>query len=138
MPPRASLRLVVDTNVLISSLISVEMMELARRIVRHHRILYSVEQLLEFQQVMTRPKLKGRIIVAHQDELVSSLSLHGELVQVHSDVQVCRDPDDDHLLALCKDGKANMLLTGDKDLLVLKRFTGTRILSPSEFLRLRP
>jgi predicted nucleic acid-binding protein len=51
-------------------------------------------------------------------------------------VQVCRDPNDDFLLALCKDGKANFLLSGDKDLLVIDVFETTQIVSLSDFEKL--
>lgn len=138
MPPRASLRLVVDTNVLVSSLISVNMMEVMRRITARHVLLYSTEQMAEFMQVMVRPKLKGRILGKHMEELTSGLAVHGELVTVHSVVELCRDPDDNYLLALSKDGKADFLITGDDDLLVLKKFLRTRIISPSEFKLLNP
>ena len=134
MPPRANLRLVVDTNVLISSLISIPMMAVIRLAVQKHIVLFSVEILKEFKDVMDRPKLKGRIIDAHKNELTSSLLVEGELILVTRDVNICRDPFDDHLLAFCKDGKADLLITGDKDLLVLKKFGRTRIVAPAQFL----
>lgn len=137
MPPRASLRLVVDTNVLVSSLISVNMMAVIRSIARSHVLLYSTEQLAEFNQVLVRPKLKGRILGMHLEELTASLAAHGELVAVSSVVGLCRDPDDNYLLAMSKDGKADFLITGDDDLLVLKKFLRTRIISPAEFKLLR-
>lgn len=61
------------------------------------------------------------------------LETHGELVEVRSEVQICRDIKDNFLLALAKDGKADYLLTGDEDLLMLKQFEQTKILSYSEF-----
>ncbi len=64
-----------------------------------------------------------------------SLAQNGVLVELISEVDVCRDPDDNHLLALCKDGKVDLLITGDKDLLVLKRFGKTRILAPADFIK---
>ena len=48
---------------------------------------------------------------------------------------VCRDPDDDHILASAVSGKVDCLLTGDEDLLVLKNFQGIPILKPSDFWR---
>ena len=47
-------------------------------------------------------------------------------------VTVCRDADDNFLLALCLDGHADFLITGDQDLLVLKAFGSTRIISWAE------
>ena len=52
---------------------------------------------------------------------------------------ISRDPDDDYLLALAKVGKADILITGDKDLLVLEKYGRTRVLNArafaEEFLR---
>ena len=58
-----------------------------------------------------------------------------ELIEVRSTVNVCRDPDDNFLLALAKDGKANYLLTGDEDLLILKNFGKTSIVTIASFLK---
>jgi putative PIN family toxin of toxin-antitoxin system len=46
---------------------------------------------------------------------------------------VCRDPDDDVVLATALSGRADYLVTGDDDLLTLTRYHGIRILSPREF-----
>jgi uncharacterized protein len=48
--------------------------------------------------------------------------------------RVCRDKDDDVVLATALAGKADIIVTGDDDLLVLKKFRGIRILSPRKFL----
>lgn len=134
MPPRAKLRCVVDTNVWVSALLSPPMMRLARTLAARHRLLFSVEQLREFKEVIERPRLARYMTGTHQRELVAGMAADGELVLVISSVRVCRDPDDDHLLALCKDGQADVLITGDKDLLVLGHFGSTRIIAPSHFL----
>lgn len=46
----------------------------------------------------------------------------------------CRDPKDNQILDLCWAGQARFLVTGDKDLLTLKSFRGTKILRPKDFL----
>ncbi len=46
---------------------------------------------------------------------------------------VCRDPDDDHILATAVAGNCECIISGDKDLLVLKQFGDIKIFSPSEF-----
>ncbi len=46
---------------------------------------------------------------------------------------VSRDPDDDNILATAVAGNCECIITGDKDLLVLKQFEGIKILSPREF-----
>ena len=50
-----------------------------------------------------------------------------------STVDTCRDPNDNFLLALAKDGKANYLITGDQDLLVLQAFEGTQVKTFADF-----
>ena len=58
-----------------------------------------------------------------------------DLIQVKSVVNVCRDPKDNFLLALAKDGKADYLLTGDKDLLDLRKFGKTKIITITDFIK---
>jgi len=47
---------------------------------------------------------------------------------------VCRDADDDEVLATALAAQADIILTGDKDLLALKEYQGIRILSPRQFV----
>jgi len=56
-----------------------------------------------------------------------------EIVNVTSEISQCRDPKDNFLLSLAIDGKADYLLSGDKDLLVLKKIGNTEIKTISEF-----
>jgi predicted nucleic acid-binding protein len=55
-------------------------------------------------------------------------------IQVTSTVNTCRDPKDNFLLALSQDGKATHLLTGDNDLLDLKKHGRTKILTITQYL----
>ncbi|MGI9165717.1 MAG: putative toxin-antitoxin system toxin component, PIN family [Pyrinomonadaceae bacterium] len=48
---------------------------------------------------------------------------------------VCRDPDDDNVLAAAISGECDCIITGDKDLLVLKHYQGINIFSPRDFLK---
>ena len=48
--------------------------------------------------------------------------------------QVCRDPEDDNILAAAVSADCDCIITGDKDLLVLKQYEGVQILSPRHFL----
>ena len=50
--------------------------------------------------------------------------------------RVCRDKNDDMVLATALAGKTDVIVTGDDDLLVLKKFGGIRIVSPRQFLEL--
>lgn len=50
--------------------------------------------------------------------------------------RICRDRDDDQVLATARTGAADIIVTGDEDLLVLREFEGIRILTPRRFLEL--
>lgn len=51
---------------------------------------------------------------------------------------VCRDPDDDWVLAAAVAGRAEMVVSGDKDLLSLKKYQGVPILTPRQFIERQP
>ena len=55
-------------------------------------------------------------------------------VQLRGTVKECRDPNDDMFLECAMRAKADLLIAGDKDLLVLGSYKGTRILTPADYL----
>ena len=65
---------------------------------------------------------------------VADLGLSAVQVKSPGVVTVCRDPDDNKLLETAVVGRADCLVTGDQDLLVLDPFQGIPILTPAEFL----
>ena len=128
-------RVVIDTNLLISFLINKSYSRIDHQIKEGSiRLLFSDELLLEFIEVVNRPKLKKYFSKSDVDAILSTLNTVADLIQVTHKVDVCRDSKDNFLLALCEAGKANFLLTGDKDLLTMKKFGVTKILTISEFL----
>jgi uncharacterized protein len=58
-------------------------------------------------------------------------------MRIRGTVRVCRDPRDDMFLECSILAKADLLVAGDKDLLTLGAYEGTRIVTPSEYLRAR-
>lgn len=56
------------------------------------------------------------------------------LVEVTENITICRDPTDNMVLELAVSGKADVIITGDSDLLHLHPFRGTAILNPKDFL----
>ena len=136
MPKSSSkLRLIIDSNLWISFLISDKQRKLDRLLLLDEvKILFSVELLNELTKISKYPKLKSYFKPNAIEEMLLNLETYIELIEIKSNVQICRDPKDNFLLNLAKDGKANFLLTGDKDLLVLQRIGKTSIISISEFL----
>jgi putative PIN family toxin of toxin-antitoxin system len=75
---------------------------------------------------------------ATKQERENALALISEAAQdiVHpteTPSGICRDKDDDNVLACAWEGAVDYLVTGDKDLLHLKVFKGIRIITPREF-----
>ena len=128
-------RLIIDSNLWISFLISDKQRKLDRLLLLDQvKILFSVKLLDELTKIVEYPKLKSYFKPDAIEEMLLNLEPYIELIEIKSNVQICRDPKDDFLLNLAKDGKAHFLLTGDKDLLVLKKIGKTKIISIKEFL----
>ncbi len=128
------IRVILDTNLWISYLISKRLSRLDELFDREDvRLLLSEELLAEFIEVAKRPKFRPYFPTEAIDELLGLLDEIAELIVVTSTVTACRDPKDNFLLALVKDGDAHYLITGDDDLLSLGTFDGTEILRYSEF-----
>jgi putative PIN family toxin of toxin-antitoxin system len=129
-------RIIVDTNIFISFLINRDYSKLDKIIIDNKAtLLLSNELIGELITVLSRPKFKKYISKEDLNTLMLFFNEYGELVNVTSKVKLSRDANDDFLLALAKDGKATFLITGDKDLLVLKKINQTKIVSISEFLK---
>jgi hypothetical protein len=128
-------RIVVDTNIFISFLISNTFSKLDKHLQRNKtRFLFSAELLNEFLDVVSRPKLKKYFSDKDLTKLLDSINDHADFIEVTAEVDICRDKKDNFLLALCEDGKADYLITGDDDLLVLKKYKKTTILKIAGYL----
>ena len=90
--------------------------------------------MAEFIDVAARPKFKKYFNNDNVTELVIILNTLGIRVEVTSDITICRDPKDNYLLSLAKDRKADYLVTGDQDLLIIKKFEQTSICTLKELL----
>lgn len=88
----------------------------------------------EFIEVAQRPKFKKYFSSADLDELLIQIGYHAIFVDIKENVNICRDPKDNFLLALAQTSKATHLITGDKDLLSLKSFGKTKIVTMAGFL----
>jgi len=128
-------RIIIDTNLWISFLLTNDYSKLDKLFSKNGLLLlFSQELLEEFVDVARRPKFKKYFAVADINSLLSEIHLKAEFFEVNSDINVCRDLKDDFLLSLSQDGNATHLITGDKDLLEIKIFGKTLILTITEYL----
>lgn len=129
------LNIIVDTNLWISFIISKKLNQLDPLLTAGKtKLLFSTELIDEISQTIAKPKLRKYFSSNALEEMLLALDPFIELVDVQSKLSICRDPKDNFLLALAKDGTADYLLTGDKDLLEIKKIGKTKIVTITSFL----
>jgi putative PIN family toxin of toxin-antitoxin system len=133
------MRVVLDTNVLISGLLIPggppgKIVDLW--IENKFTVVVSQALIEEFFYVLLRPKFKRvGTIIERQDLLMGLLEMENSIfvfpgVRLHV---IEEDPTDNHVLECALEGKAQYIISGDTHLLALKEFQGIPIVSPSEF-----
>ncbi len=135
------MRVVVDTNILVRAVIQPHgtvgpvLLRLRRG---DYTLLYAQPLLEELVDVLNRPRICDKYRITAQDiqTIVGLILLRGEAVSPHAPIAACRDPRDDKFLAVAVAGRADALVSGDEDLLVLHPFEGIPIVSPAVFLQM--
>jgi putative PIN family toxin of toxin-antitoxin system len=135
------MRAVVDTNILVRALIMPQgtvgpvLLRLRRG---EYTLLYAHPLLEELIDVLNRPRIRHKYSLTEDDiqVVVSLILLRGEAVAPEQRITACRDPRDDKFLEVAVTGKADIIVSGDQDLLVLNPFAGIPILPPAGFLQM--
>ena len=134
------MRVVIDTNVWISSLLrpSRDHADAVAALWEGATVLYPAAVLDELIDVLGRKKIRRYVSPQSALDLVARFTARAELVEITETIKASRDPDDDKFLELAVAGKADMIVTGDTDLLDLHSFRDIAILSPREALSRLP
>lgn len=136
------MKILIDTNVYISYLLTQNPSHSINRtvdtaILSNHILLLPGELIHELVQTIgSKPFLAKRIDPIQFDRFLAILRLNADVLPPlnRSYPAIGRDPKDDYLLAHAILAGADVLVTGDRDLLVLDPLGSLRILSPQEFL----
>jgi uncharacterized protein len=129
-------RVVIDTNALISRLLlpgSVPARAVSKA-VAEDQLLASDDTIMELADVLARPKFDSYVTVRERQEFLRLFNRVAERVMVTHVLRVCRDPKDDKFLELAVNGVAQLIITGDADILALHPFRGIDILTPADYL----
>ena len=128
------MRLIIDANIWISALLTHSSRHRIETIFDlEYHLIVSEDLFVDLENAIHKPYPAKRIVREEYDKLIAKLRTVAELIDVHSVVEICRDPKDNFLLALAKDGNADYLITGDDDLLVLEAFEKTKIVKLTDF-----
>ncbi len=131
-----SLRVVLDTNVLVSALLTPDgnPRRAVDLVARQGLLLFSEATYDELTEVLARPRLRKFLPAESAEGFTKRVVTVASRVVTDESIRACRDPKDDKFLDVAVGGEADYLVTGDEDLLVLHPFRGVPILTPTDFL----
>ncbi|MBR8839252.1 MAG: putative toxin-antitoxin system toxin component, PIN family [Stigonema ocellatum SAG 48.90 = DSM 106950] len=129
-------RFVCDVNVIISAVL-LPGSKPDRALIKAQDLgdlLVSESIWVELEQVLARPKFNRYTTPEERNNFLVDLSKTVQFIETTEQINECRDPKDNKYLELAVSGKAECIVTGDDDLLVLNPFRGIEILTVQEFL----
>jgi uncharacterized protein len=133
------LKIVVDTNIWVSMAIGSKQLttQMASIFMNTSIDLFVSNELLdELVNTLSKPKLQ-RYLTKERTEIVFNLiKTKAKLVNVATDIRICRDAKDDFMINLALAASATYLITGDDDLLVLHPYHNIQIVKPAQFLEI--
>jgi putative PIN family toxin of toxin-antitoxin system len=129
------MRLVLDTNVLVSAVLSPN--SVSAKVLNWGEdngiILYSAATLTELLSVLGRSKFAKYINSDDINGLSVRIRNAWFLVEILKEVKLCRDAKDDKFIEVALNGDASHLITGDADLLVLHPIQNIPVINPRTF-----
>lgn len=129
--------IIADTNWWVSLILKKFENKFASIITHPNLKFISSEELVrEIQPTLSKARLQKYFDNTILEEFWLLFNSLVVAIKISSSVSICRDAADNYLLALSKDSDADYLITGDKDLLELKQFGKTRIVTLTEFVNL--
>ena len=130
------MKLVLDTNIFISAFYwGGNPQKILDRVVEGKDELYISNEILdEISAVMKRPKFKT--CAETIDRYIKTIEKMGKKVFIAGNIKgICRDGDDDNKIECGVACKADFIITGDEDLLVLEEYQSIRIVTPKDYLQ---
>ncbi len=134
---KARTRIVLDTNILVSRLLVPDSIpgKTVRKAVEEGEILMSESTLYELAEVLGREKFDAYVSIQDREEFLRMLGRIVEMVTILHAIHDCRDVRDNQILEVTVNGQAQVIITGDEDLLVLNPFRSIPIMRPADYLK---
>jgi putative PIN family toxin of toxin-antitoxin system len=131
-----SLKLVIDTNILISAALSAQgaPAQLVMGVLARHRLVFSQATFDELRTRIYRPKFDRYISLEDRERLLRDFNACAIWVEAAEPGRYCRDRDDDHFIEAALKAQAHYLVSSDKDLLQAPRVQGLPVISVHQAL----
>jgi putative PIN family toxin of toxin-antitoxin system len=134
MASKTIIRITFDTNIWISFSIGKKLDNLKEIFLNDKIVIFICPEIIEeYLRISVSKKIAKYL---SQQRILDTLDLMETFTNsknVQSRKQIARDPKDDFLLSFAKENRLDFLITGDKDLLGIKNYHSTRILTFKEF-----
>lgn len=127
-------RVVIDTNVLISAALSASTTPATavRLVLSRGRLLFSPATFAEFETRLWRPKFDRYLSIETRKALLHDFDAVADWVGISQIGRYSRDPDDDKFVQTALDGDAELLISGDRDLLDMGAVVALTIMTPAD------
>lgn len=131
-------RIVVDSNVLISRLLFKNSTpgKAVAQVLESFQLLVSDALLDELRSVLLRTKFDPYASIEEREQFLAALEIESIIIPITCTIDSCRDPKDNMILELAISGKADLIITGDQDLLSLGTFRSIAIVTPAQYLHI--
>lgn len=129
-------RIVLDSNVILSAALfkASPTRQALDKAINNGQVILSEPTLAELYEICERPKFDKYLSKISRDQFLHDFIAVTENVEIVERFSACRDRKDDKFLELAVNGNADLIITGDRDLLVLNPFRNIKIITPSYFL----
>lgn len=129
-------RVVIDTNVLISGLFSTTSTPAlaVEKAITKAQLVATTDTLRELIETVLQPIFDRYVSSERREALLQRVASLVEIIEVLQTVRASRDPKDDKFLEAAVNGRAHVLVTGDRDLLDLNPFRRIAIVTPAGYL----
>ncbi len=134
---KARTRIVLGTNILVSRLLVPDSIpgKTVRKAVEEGEILMSESTLYELAEVLGREKFDAYVSIQDREDFLRMLGRIVEMVTILHAIHDCREVRDNQILEVAVNGQAQVIITGDEDLLVLNPFRDIPIMRPADYLK---
>lgn len=134
------IRAVLDTNTIVSAIINTDK-SVSQEIYQNSKdkrflLVISPSILAEVEDVIHRARIMRfhKYSTQQLQQIVEELTKVSLIVPGTTETEVVRDPDDDKIIIAAVEGKADYIVSRDKDLLDLRKYQGIKIITPEEFM----